>query len=473
MNRYVTGYPYGYYPWYSGVYVPYVPMPCYSPYSVDVLQKRPREEEGVTPGPPGKKVYHGPIILEGADGSSVTFPAYLIELSPMIRTLIQNPITFEVEKNTLRSERFNATILNQLKELLTAATKAARDDQGRVVLPENIDENTIFVHELMQRQLPNWVPTLDNAGLRSLYDTVDFLQIQPLKEWLDNLIAVRILRERPQLNIDNIGAQLRANPIPGLGDFNGEQLRYIREYIYLIQRRLTKRSIADWIGLHGQPPREDGLISFWQQGFTSLQGLDRILNPESVWMLSFDGFGRDHILGSDMDPYFPRKPFEKWRNLQRLDLSTNQLRYLPDDLFYGLSNLERLSLAVSRIRHLPEGIFQGLEELQQLSLNQNQLTALPSGLFKGLGELTSLNLESNQLKSLPEGIFNDLSRLQSLYLQSNQLEDLPKDTFHNLKQLRELNMSQNRFSQDEAEFRTRYNLPREVALTYWAQLPQA
>ena len=119
-------------------------------------------------------------------------------------------------------------------------------------------------------------------------------------------------------------------------------------------------------------------------------------------------------------------------NICRLDLSANQLTYLPEGLFQGLTKLQCLWLNNNQLRALPEGLFQGLITLQYIELYNNHLSALPEGLFQGLTALAAISLSRNKLSDLPEGLFQELTALRDLYLSHNHLNVLPQGLFEGL-----------------------------------------
>ena len=135
--------------------------------------------------------------------------------------------------------------------------------------------------------------------------------------------------------------------------------------------------------------------------------------------------------------------FEGLTNLERLDLSGNELTDLPEGIFDGLTNLQALWLTGNSLAQLPDGVFSDLTNLRGLRLNENSLTELPDGIFDNNGKLRALHIRSNQLTELPDGIFDNNGKLRALHIWSNQLTELPDDVFINLTKLRELDLSVN------------------------------
>ncbi|XP_003379446.1 putative leucine Rich repeat-containing domain protein [Trichinella spiralis] len=90
-----------------------------------------------------------------------------------------------------------------------------------------------------------------------------------------------------------------------------------------------------------------------------------------------------------------------WKSLVELNLSTNQLRLLPDDID-KLQNLEILIMSNNYIKRLPLSIG-NLKKLRELDLEENELESLPNEIGFLLN-LTKLLVQSNKLTSLPRTI---------------------------------------------------------------------
>ncbi|EMM80707.1 leucine rich repeat protein [Leptospira interrogans str. 2006001854] len=73
-----------------------------------------------------------------------------------------------------------------------------------------------------------------------------------------------------------------------------------------------------------------------------------------------------------------------------------------------------------------------MKNLQVLDLGSNQLTTLPEGIGQ-LKNLQTLDLDSNQLTTLPQEI-GQLQNLQELFLNNNQLSSQEKKEFESFFQ---------------------------------------
>jgi hypothetical protein len=129
------------------------------------------------------------------------------------------------------------------------------------------------------------------------------------------------------------------------------------------------------------------------------------------------------------------------RSLVELDVSFNDLSYLPTNIGYELPNLKKLLIHLNKIRSLPLSICE-LKSLRYLDAHFNELHGLPNAIGR-LTNLEILNLSSNfaDLKELPE-TFGELTNLRELDLSNNQIHALP-DTFGCLDNLTKLNLEQN------------------------------
>lgn len=108
--------------------------------------------------------------------------------------------------------------------------------------------------------------------------------------------------------------------------------------------------------------------------------------------------------------------------LQRLDLSHNQLTALPKWLG-NLKQLKHLYLHGMQLKALSESLSQ-LTQLEGLYYANSRLAALPNTLTR-LTHLKMLFLNGNQLTVLPESL-GQLTQLQVLCLENNRLTALPK-----------------------------------------------
>ncbi|XP_022248789.1 protein toll-like isoform X2 [Limulus polyphemus] len=137
--------------------------------------------------------------------------------------------------------------------------------------------------------------------------------------------------------------------------------------------------------------------------------------------------------------------FEDLTSLESLNLSWNEISFLPEDIFQNLIKIEYLRLSNNQLQTMPENIFQPLSNLENLELGSNKLSHLPKNLFRNLVKLKRIYLYSNQLSVLPSNVFNNLNSLEVLELSGNRFTELPEGIFSGLPKLRGLGLANNKF----------------------------
>lgn len=136
--------------------------------------------------------------------------------------------------------------------------------------------------------------------------------------------------------------------------------------------------------------------------------------------------------------------FENAWNLHNLTISDNKLGHIPSCVFARAKHLTEIRLDGNEILHLDNDAFNGLNELYFLSLNKNRLITLKSFAFNGAPHLTELHLEYNEIEVLEPGVF-DLPDLLFLFLGNNQIKVLADHLFDNT-QLYALDLRSNRLT---------------------------
>ncbi|XP_041781629.1 toll-like receptor 6 [Anopheles merus] len=189
--------------------------------------------------------------------------------------------------------------------------------------------------------------------------------------------------------------------------------------------------------------------------------------------------------------------FGQTRNLEVLDLSTNNIWSLPDHLFCSLSGLRSLNISSNRLQDvndlgfrekgvkdeveseghktnssgsvappvscaldledldvsrnhfvlLPAAGFGMLKRLKMLKIHDNEISMVGDKALSGLKELQILDLSSNKLVALPTDLFRDPAQsIQEIYLQNNSISVLSPGLFSKLEQLQALDLSQNQLT---------------------------
>lgn len=157
-----------------------------------------------------------------------------------------------------------------------------------------------------------------------------------------------------------------------------------------------------------------------------------------------------------------RHPSEKCGdNLLVLDLSQNVIDTLPPNLMSGLRRLQKLYLQGNGLNSIADRALEGLISLTTIRFSDNVLTSLPPELFSDTKELKEIYLNNNTITVLAPGLFSDLTQLLVLDLSFNELTSdwINTSTFSGLKRLVYLDFSHNRVSKMEiALFRDLHNL---------------
>ena len=118
----------------------------------------------------------------------------------------------------------------------------------------------------------------------------------------------------------------------------------------------------------------------------------------------------------------PEELFANLQNLEALVLSSNKLKYLPENIA-RLTDLTELTLLNNELEYLPKEIG-FMCSLEKLELASNKLGYLPAT-FAALSKLDRIDLESNLLKILPENL-ESLFNCRTLNLNHNILVRLPR-----------------------------------------------
>lgn len=153
------------------------------------------------------------------------------------------------------------------------------------------------------------------------------------------------------------------------------------------------------------------------------------ISDYSAYMLSL------HLQGNQLSS-IPKQLFEQLPNLLDLDISTNLILDIPEEI--GLcTKMLNLSLHRNQIRHIPESIT-NMTQLNRLDISNNLLKEVPACICK-LTKLVCLYMRTMQLTSLPDDIGN-LTLLEKFYLNENAISELPP-SFTKLTNLKELSLN--------------------------------
>ena len=113
--------------------------------------------------------------------------------------------------------------------------------------------------------------------------------------------------------------------------------------------------------------------------------------------------------------------------LTDLDLSGNRVKRISDDEIGHFPNLITLNLSSNQLVYLPSGLC-GLAKLKTLIIRNNFLCELPKCMNLSLS-LETLNVSGNKLENFPVQVLQ-LSRLKQLHLGGNHIQNVPKEIAH-------------------------------------------
>ena len=136
----------------------------------------------------------------------------------------------------------------------------------------------------------------------------------------------------------------------------------------------------------------------------------------------------------------PASQIRDLRALRHLNAYHNKIEALPTALWTFLPDLQIIDLSQNQLVFLPQELFE-LEKLRELNVSQNKLAMLPDNVGKAI-TLTHLCLAHNKLRVLPESL-GELLDLTELDVSFNQLIEMPHSSAH-LERLEVVDLSGNK-----------------------------
>ncbi|XP_039527404.1 toll-like receptor 7 [Pimephales promelas] len=139
-------------------------------------------------------------------------------------------------------------------------------------------------------------------------------------------------------------------------------------------------------------------------------------------------------------------------SLEHLEFKGNRLDMLWRDgdtryvnYFKKLMALKTLDVSQNNLNFIPQGVFEGLPEtLTELYITKNKLKSFKWEGLKNLKNLQLLDLSGNQLTDLPTCLSNYTKSIQTLVLHDNRIAKLPRDFLKDAFSLKVLDLSYNR-----------------------------
>lgn len=140
--------------------------------------------------------------------------------------------------------------------------------------------------------------------------------------------------------------------------------------------------------------------------------------------------------------------FKKLMALKTLDVSNNNLNFIPQGVFEGLpESLTELYITKNRLKSFKwEGLVY-LKNLQLLDLSENYLTNLPTCLTNYTKSIQTLVLHDNKIEKLPPDFLKDAFALKILDLSYNRIRFIQESSFPEnvVDHLQTLYLNNNRF----------------------------
>eukprot|EP00095_Tigriopus_kingsejongensis_P001501 snap_masked-scaffold1086_size63525-processed-gene-0.0 protein:Tk01501 transcript:snap_masked-scaffold1086_size63525-processed-gene-0.0-mRNA-1 annotation:"hypothetical protein DAPPUDRAFT_300683" len=126
-------------------------------------------------------------------------------------------------------------------------------------------------------------------------------------------------------------------------------------------------------------------------------------------------------------------------NLEQLNLASNPLHRIHLDTFGGIrDHLQGLNVANTSLTLLPN---LQLSSLKSLNVSFNQLTFIPPNTLANLSQVRELDLSGNELTSPPSTAWHSMDHLLSLHLSGNPIVRVMNDSFAGLRHLESLDIS--------------------------------
>lgn len=190
-------------------------------------------------------------------------------------------------------------------------------------------------------------------------------------------------------------------------------------------------------GLHGLK----SLSKFYLDG-NNLQQIDTSLYrvfQDTLTVLDLQS-NQIRFVSEDISP-----PFMNLSKLTDLKLDGQRpygLTVIPHNFFRGLFSLKSLYLTNNKISHLAPDTFDDLTGLHFLTLDKccPGVTQLEPGVFKNLRNLTRLIVEDMGIQNFSKEVFGNLTRLHTLQLNRNGMQSIPVDALESLSKLHYLDI---------------------------------
>jgi Leucine-rich repeat (LRR) protein len=118
--------------------------------------------------------------------------------------------------------------------------------------------------------------------------------------------------------------------------------------------------------------------------------------------------------------------------VRSLILDSNMIRHIENGSFIGLSMLERLDLSHNELKYIPALIFEPLFKLRTLRIQYNDFNTLGELSMVGISQLYELDLTGNSFHTIPRASLCKISNLKKLILRHNHIQKLAPYAFVDL-----------------------------------------
>jgi Leucine-rich repeat (LRR) protein len=136
--------------------------------------------------------------------------------------------------------------------------------------------------------------------------------------------------------------------------------------------------------------------------------------------------------------------FVNLRNLEWMDLTSNNLQSVSESSFNGLSNMLDLYLIQCGLSNLRNAWFRDMRRLQELHIEFNEIRELPNGVFANLDSLIHLYLGYNNLTQVTTAPFGENAfNIIVLSLTQNQVLSIEPILFDRLENINAIEMTGN------------------------------
>ncbi|KDR67848.1 hypothetical protein GALMADRAFT_79438 [Galerina marginata CBS 339.88] len=229
---------------------------------------------------------------------------------------------------------------------------------------------------------------LDHNSIRTIPDSLGDLK------WLETLSCTN---NKLSALPSTIGKLQKLETLNAHNNRLSELPRMLWNCASLYKINVTSNFIASWHHppvLNRELPTLDGNMAVpWAVGrrWSSASMNSAHLLPPLVHSLEKLYIGDNHLTDNVIQPLMI------FKNLQVLNMSFNEIHYLPLGFFRNMSLLEELYLSGNKLTCIPEEDFPRLIRLSTLYLDGNRLRTLPQELGK-VSSLTILDVGSNFLK---------------------------------------------------------------------------